>query len=99
MKKFKLKYACRMKKILPMYIHGLTLSSEEHGEREESGQVAACVYNKDRQMGKENFKSCYVEQKGKKTHGHGQQCGDCGGEGGIRKFNSNGKKNTTKKVF
>ena len=22
-----------------------------------------------------------VEQKGKGTHGHGQQCGDCGGRG------------------
>ena len=21
-----------------------------------------------------------IEQKGKRTHGHGQQCGDCGGE-------------------
>ena len=22
-----------------------------------------------------------IEQKGKRTHGHGQQCGDCWGEG------------------
>ena len=25
-----------------------------------------------------------IEQKGKRIHGHGQQCGDCGGEGHIR---------------
>ena len=25
-----------------------------------------------------------IEQKGKRTHGHGQYCGDCWGEGGIR---------------
>ena len=24
-----------------------------------------------------------IEQKGKKTHGHGQQCGDCREESGI----------------
>ena len=33
-----------------------------------------------------------IEQKGKRTHGHGQQCGECGGEGGIRGLNGNGKK-------
>ena len=34
-----------------------------------------------------------TEQKGKRTHGHGQQCGDCwGGGGNIRGLNSNGKK-------
>ena len=33
-----------------------------------------------------------MEQKGKKTHGHGQQCGDWGGgEGRIRGINGNGK--------
>ena len=33
-----------------------------------------------------------IEQKGKKTHGHGQQWRDCGsGEGSIRGLNSNGK--------
>ena len=25
-----------------------------------------------------------TEQNGKRTHGHGQQCGDCWGLGGIR---------------
>ena len=24
-----------------------------------------------------------IEQKGKRTHGHGQQCGDCGGGRGA----------------
>ena len=33
--------------------------------------------------------------KGKKIHGHGQQCGDCWGERSIRELNSNGK-NTIK---
>ena len=32
-----------------------------------------------------------IEQKGKSTHGHGQQCGGCWGEGGIRELNGNGK--------
>ena len=33
-----------------------------------------------------------IEQKGEKTHGHGQQqCGDCRGQGGIRGLNGNGK--------
>ena len=32
-----------------------------------------------------------IEQKGKRTHGHGQWCGDCWGEGGIRGLNGNGK--------
>ena len=36
-----------------------------------------------------------IEQKGKRTHGHGQQCGDCGGWGGIRGLNGN-VKNTIK---
>ena len=36
-----------------------------------------------------------TEQKGKSTHGHRQQCGDCWGEGNIRGLNGNGngKKN------
>ena len=34
-------------------------------------------------------------QIGKSTHGHGQQCGDCWGEEGIRRLNGNGK-NTIK---
>ena len=37
-----------------------------------------------------------IEQKGKKTHGHGQQCGDCLGEGTIRGLNTNGKNNAVK---
>ena len=32
-----------------------------------------------------------TEQKGKRTHGHGQQCGDCSGEGDLRGLNSKGK--------
>ena len=31
-----------------------------------------------------------IEQKAKRTHGHGQQCGDCWEEGGIRGLNDNG---------
>ena len=33
-----------------------------------------------------------TEQKGKRTHRHGQQGGDCWGQGGIRGLNGNGKK-------
>ena len=36
-----------------------------------------------------------IERKGKRTHGHGQQCGACRGEGGIRGLNGNGS-NTMK---
>ena len=32
-----------------------------------------------------------TEQKGKRTHGHGQQCGDCWGERGISGLNGDGK--------
>ena len=32
-----------------------------------------------------------TEQKGLRTQGHGQQCGDCWGERGIRGLNGNGK--------
>ena len=32
-----------------------------------------------------------IEQKGKRTHGQGQWCGDCCGEESIRWLNSNGK--------
>ena len=32
-----------------------------------------------------------IEQKGKRTHVHGQQCGDCGGHKGIRGINGNEK--------
>ena len=34
-----------------------------------------------------------TEQKGKRTHGHEQQCGDCRGEGSIRELNGNKKYN------
>ena len=33
-----------------------------------------------------------IEQKGKGPHGHGQQCGDCCGEEGIRGINGDGEK-------
>ena len=33
-----------------------------------------------------------IEQKGKRIHGHGQQCGDCWGERFIRRLNGNRKK-------
>ena len=36
-----------------------------------------------------------LEQKGKRTHGHGQQCGDCLGKRSIGGLNGNGK-NTIK---
>ena len=32
-----------------------------------------------------------IKQKGKRTHGHGQQCGDCWGGAGIGRLNCNGK--------
>ena len=32
------------------------------------------------------------EQKGKRTHAHGQQCGDCWWEGSIRELKGNGKR-------
>ena len=32
-----------------------------------------------------------IEQKGKRTHGYGQQWGDCSGERGLRGLNGNGK--------
>ena len=38
-----------------------------------------------------------IEQRGKRTHEHGQQCGDCGREEDVRELNSNGKK--TIKIF
>ena len=37
-----------------------------------------------------------LQKKGKGTQGHGQQCGDCRGGGGIRGINGNGE-NTIKK--
>ena len=44
-----------------------------------------------RQLGGK-FEGRRIEQKGKKTHGHGKQCGDCGEHGSIRGLNGNGKK-------
>ena len=38
-----------------------------------------------------------MEEKGKRTHRHGQQCGDCGREEDIMGLNGNGK-NTIKKT-
>ena len=35
-----------------------------------------------------------IEQKGERTHGHGQQCGDCLGEGHIRGLKGNINKKT-----
>ena len=32
-----------------------------------------------------------AEQKRTRTHGHGQQCVDCKGEGSLRGLNDNGK--------
>ena len=32
-----------------------------------------------------------IEQKGKRTHGHGPQFGDCWGVGDIRELKGNGK--------
>ena len=39
-----------------------------------------------------------IEQKRKRTHGRGQQCGDCCEEEGIRGLNGNGK-NTIKTII
>ena len=36
-----------------------------------------------------NIRWWIIKQKGKRTHGHGQQCGDQGGD--IRGLNDNGK--------
>ena len=33
-----------------------------------------------------------IEQKGKRTQGHGLQCGDCREEWDIKELNGNGKK-------
>ena len=33
-----------------------------------------------------------IKPKRERTCGHRQQCGDCWGEGGIRRLNGNGKK-------
>ena len=32
-----------------------------------------------------------IEQNGERTHGHGQQWGDCWGKRGMRRLNGNGK--------
>ena len=41
-------------------------------------------------MGRVSVEGGGIEQKGKRTHGHGQQCGDCWEGGGIRRLNGNG---------
>ena len=38
-----------------------------------------------------------IEEKEKRTHGHGQQCGDCWEQAGIRGLTGNGKKYKKKK--
>ena len=40
-----------------------------------------------------------TEQKGRRTYGHGQQCGDCSGEGCIRGLKGNGKNTIKNKSF
>ena len=47
-------------------------------------------------MNGRNLRGGGIKQKGKRTTAHGQQCGDCRGEGGKRGLNGNGK-NTKKK--
>ena len=38
----------------------------------------------------ESLGSGGIEQKGKRTHGHGQQCGDCRGQS-VKGIDGNGK--------
>ena len=59
--------------------------------------------NRDRLIDREQDGNCWgeggdeeIEQKGKRTHGHGQQCGDCWGEEGIRELKGNGWNNKKK---
>ena len=41
----------------------------------------------------DNLVDCgHKRNHGKRTHGHGQQCGDCGREEGWKGTNGNGKK-------
>ena len=40
-----------------------------------------------------------TEEKGKRTHGHGQQGGDCWGEAGIRGLNGKGIKYNKDYIF
>ena len=49
-------------------------------------------------MGRERLGGGGIEQRGKRIHGHGQQCGDCWGEWGIRGLKVN-VKNTIKIKF
>ena len=47
------------------------------------------------------FLLVFVHDSQLRTHGHGQQCGDWVGEGGIREVKGNGKKynkNNLKKI-
>ena len=39
-----------------------------------------------------NCENSFKKKNRKRIHGHGQQDGDCRGEGGIRGISSNGKK-------
>ena len=41
-------------------------------------------------MGRGRLRGRRIKQKGKRTHGHGQQCGDCRGEEYIRGLCGNG---------
>ena len=40
----------------------------------------------------EDLRDGGIEQKRKRTHGHGQRCGDCWGETGVKELNGCGKK-------
>ena len=42
-------------KILSTYIHGVNISSELHGERRDSVETAAALYNRERQIGGKDF--------------------------------------------
>ena len=46
----------------------------------------------------ERFEGGGIEQKREKIHGHGQHSGDCGGQGGVRGLNGNGKNIIKKKM-
>ena len=41
-------------------------------------------------VGGREFEGGGIEQKGKRTHGHEQQCGECKGEGTYKGTNGNG---------
>ena len=67
---------------------------EEHSENSDNGicaHVFHAVILNDTLGGRVRLGDRGMEQKGKRTHGHGQQCSDCCGEGGIRGLTGNGK--------